>query len=86
MENRPEMQRKLDAYLKVRVLFTIILGPRVSLLLSGVAKIVQHPKEYKLYWVHFVWGRPLAYSYTFFSAKHLAIRMGNRSQALALIA
>jgi hypothetical protein len=26
MENRPEMQRKLDAYLKVRVLFTIILG------------------------------------------------------------
>ena len=32
------MQRKLDAYLKVRVLFTIILGPGVSRLLSGVAK------------------------------------------------
>jgi hypothetical protein len=35
-----------------RVLFN--LG--VSRLLSGVARIVQHPKEYKVYWVHLLWS------------------------------
>lgn len=65
MENRAEMQRKLDAYLKVRVLFSIILGLGVSRLLSGVAKIVQHPKEYKLYWVDFVWARAGVFLFVF---------------------
>jgi hypothetical protein len=46
----------MDMYLHVRVLFTIILGLGVSRLLSGVAKIVQHPKEYKVYSVHLVWS------------------------------
>ena len=36
-------------YLHVRVLFSIILGLGVSRLLSGVARIVQQPKEYKVY-------------------------------------
>jgi hypothetical protein len=35
----------MDMYLHVRVLFTIILGLGVSRLLSGVAKLVQHPKS-----------------------------------------
>jgi hypothetical protein len=46
----------MDMYLHIRVLFTIILGLGVSRLLSGVARIVQHPKEYKVYWVHLLWA------------------------------
>jgi hypothetical protein len=38
----------MDMYLRVRVLFTIILGLGVSRLLGAVARIVQHPKEYKV--------------------------------------
>jgi hypothetical protein len=46
----------MDMYLHVRVLFSMILGLGVSRLLAGVAKIVQHPKEYKVYWVHLLWA------------------------------
>lgn len=45
---------RVGLYLHVRVRFTIILGLGVSRLLGGVAKLVQHPKEYKVYWVHLV--------------------------------
>jgi hypothetical protein len=43
----------MDMYLHVRVLFSIILGLGIFRLLTGVAKIVQHPKEYKVYWCIF---------------------------------
>jgi len=33
----------------------MILGLGVSHLLRGVARMVQHPKQYKVYWVHLVW-------------------------------
>jgi hypothetical protein len=46
----------MDMYLHVRVLFSIILGLGISRLLSGVARIVQHPKQYKVYWVHLAWA------------------------------
>jgi hypothetical protein len=46
----------MEMYLHVRVLFTILLGLGVSQLLSGVAQIVQHPKAYKVYWVHLLWA------------------------------
>lgn len=42
----------MEMYQHVRVLFTIILGLGVSRLLTGVARIVQHPKQYRVYWVH----------------------------------
>jgi len=42
----------LDVYLHVRVLFSMILGLSVARLLAGFARIVRHPKEYKVYWVH----------------------------------
>jgi hypothetical protein len=45
----------MDIYMHARVLFTIILGLGVSRLLSGVG-MVQHPKEYKVYWVHLLWS------------------------------
>jgi hypothetical protein len=46
----------MEMYLHVRVLFSIILGLGISRLLSGVARIVQHPKQYKVYWVHLAWA------------------------------
>jgi hypothetical protein len=46
----------MDIYLHVRVLFSMILGLGVSRLLGGLARIVQHPKEYKVYWVHLLWA------------------------------
>jgi hypothetical protein len=49
-------------YLHVRVLFTIILGLGVSRLLTGVARIVQHPKEYNVYWVHLLWALFVRYA------------------------
>ena len=48
----------MDMYLHVRVLFSIILGLGISRLLTGVARIVQHPKQYRVYWVH-LFGRGL---------------------------
>ena len=45
-----------DVYLHIRVLFSMILGLGVARLLGGVAPIVQHPKEYKGYWVHLLWA------------------------------
>lgn len=46
----------MDLYSHVRVLFSIVLGLGVSHLLRGVARIVQHPKQYRVYWVHLVWA------------------------------
>jgi len=46
----------MDLFSHVRVLFSILLGLGVSHLLRGVARIVQHPKQYRVYWVHLVWS------------------------------
>jgi hypothetical protein len=46
----------MDMYLHVRVLFSIILGLGISRLLTGVARIVQHPRQYRVYWVHLLWA------------------------------
>jgi hypothetical protein len=40
----------MDTYLHIRVLFSMILGLGMSRLLGGVARIVQHPREYMVYW------------------------------------
>jgi hypothetical protein len=46
----------MDTYLHIRVLFSMILGLGMPRLLGGVARIVQHPREYLVYWVHLVWA------------------------------
>ena len=46
----------MDLYSHVRVLFSILLGLGVSHLLRGLARIVQHPRQYRIYWVHLVWS------------------------------
>ena len=45
----------MDLFAHVRVLFSILLGLGVSRILGGVARIVQHPKQYRVYWVHLAW-------------------------------
>lgn len=45
----------MDLYSHIRVLFSMVLGLAVAQLLGGVARIVQHPKRYRVYWVHLVW-------------------------------
>jgi len=45
----------MDLYLHVRVLFGMVIGLAVAHLLRGLALIVQHPKRYKVYWVHLLW-------------------------------
>ncbi|HTZ89317.1 MAG TPA: hypothetical protein VMA71_03195 [Alloacidobacterium sp.] len=45
----------MDVYLHVRVLLSMILGLGVGHLLRGVSRIVQHPRKYRIYWVHLVW-------------------------------
>jgi hypothetical protein len=46
----------MDMYLHVRVLVSIIWGLGIPRLLTGVARIVQHPKQYRVYWVHLLWA------------------------------
>lgn len=46
----------MDLYSHVRVLFSIVLGLGVSQLLGGVARIVQHPQKFRVYWVHLLWA------------------------------
>jgi hypothetical protein len=45
----------MDVYLHVRVVFGMVVGLAIAHLLHGVARIVQHPKRFKVYWVHMVW-------------------------------
>jgi hypothetical protein len=46
----------MDLYSHIKVLFSILLGLGVSHILRGLARIVQHPKQYRVYWVHLVWS------------------------------
>ena len=46
----------MDVFLHVKVLLSMILGLGVAHLLRGVGRIVQHPKKYRIYWVHLVWA------------------------------
>ena len=42
----------MDLYSQLRVLFSILLGLGVSHLLRGLARIFQHPKQCRVYWLH----------------------------------
>lgn len=39
----------------IRIVMGMIVGLGVARLLSGVARIVQHPKQFPLYFVHLLW-------------------------------
>lgn len=47
---------EVDIYLHVRVLMAMIIGLGLTHLLRHAARIVEHPKQARIYWVHLVWA------------------------------
>jgi len=45
-----------DVFPHIRIVMGMVIGLAVTRLLSGVARIVQHPKQYRLYPVHWLGG------------------------------
>jgi hypothetical protein len=48
-------ESEMDVFVHVKVLLSMILALAVGNLLRGVSRIVEHPRKYKVYWVHLVW-------------------------------
>lgn len=44
-----------DIFPHIRIVMGMVIGLGVTRLLSGLARIVQHPKQYRLYPVHLAW-------------------------------
>lgn len=44
-----------DLFPHIRIVMGMVIGLGVTRLLSGLARIVQHPKQYPLYFVHLLW-------------------------------
>ncbi len=44
-----------DVFPHIRIVMGMVIGLGVTRLLSGLARIVQHPGQYKLYPVHLAW-------------------------------
>jgi len=45
-----------DIFPHIRIVMGMVIGLGVTRLLSGLARIVQHPKQYPLYPVHLLWA------------------------------
>lgn len=44
-----------DIFPHIRIVMGMVIGLGVTRLLSGVARIIQHPKQYPLYPIHLAW-------------------------------
>ena len=51
----PEHAQDPQLYSHIRVLISLIIGLGLTRLLSGVARIIQHPEGTAVYWVHLGW-------------------------------
>src|SRR5262245_19377267 len=51
----PQLSAAHDAFPHIRIVMGMIIGLGVTRLLSGVARIAQHPGQYRLYPVHLAW-------------------------------
>jgi hypothetical protein len=51
----PEAHVGADLYVHVRIIMGIVLGLSVTRLLSGLARIVQHPKRQEVSFIHLGW-------------------------------
>ena len=45
-----------DIFPHVRIVMGMVIGLGLTRLLSGLARIVQHPKQYRVYGVHLAWA------------------------------
>ena len=59
---KPDRRRRANAgaeameqFSYVMVLVSVVIGLGLTHLLQGVARIVQHPQQFKPYWPHLVW-------------------------------
>lgn len=52
----PQITAAPDLFPHIRIVLGMVIGLGVARLLSGVAKILQHPKRYRLYPLHFAWA------------------------------
>ena len=53
----------MDIFEYVAVLTSIIIGLGITHLLRGVAGLIQHPDQHRIYWVHLIWV-PLRFTQT----------------------
>ena len=51
----PQAYSVHDIYPHLRIVMGMVIGLGVARLLSGVARIVQHPTQYRLYGIHLAW-------------------------------
>lgn len=51
----PQATSDPQLFLHIRVLISLIVGLGLTRLLSGVARIIQHPGKTPMYWVHLGW-------------------------------
>jgi len=52
----PQIAAAHDLFPHIRIVLGMVIGLGVARLLSGLAKILQHPKQYRLYPLHFAWA------------------------------
>ncbi|MBN9549566.1 MAG: hypothetical protein J0H31_12000, partial [Alphaproteobacteria bacterium] len=50
-----EIASQHDIFPHIRIIMGMVIGLGVTRLLSGTARIVQHPRQYRLYTVHIAW-------------------------------
>ena len=55
MAAQPVLAAGAEAFPHIRIVMGMVVGLGVTRLLSGVARIIQHPAQYKLYPVHLGW-------------------------------
>lgn len=51
----PATTHGAEAFPHIRIVMGMVVGLGVTRLLTGVARIIQHPKQYRLYAVHLAW-------------------------------
>ncbi|MGB3503215.1 MAG: hypothetical protein WBA44_16450 [Mesorhizobium sp.] len=52
----PHLSAGPEVFPHIRIVMGMVIGLGVTRLLSGFARIVQHPKQYPLYGVHLAWS------------------------------
>jgi hypothetical protein len=55
MAAEQELAAGAEAFPHIRIVMGMVVGLGVTRLLAGVARIIQHPSQYRLYHVHLAW-------------------------------
>lgn len=55
----------MEIFEYIAVLTSIIIGLGITQLLRGVARLIQHPKRYEIYWVHLFWVASMFFNMVF---------------------